>query len=266
MSLPDTEALLQTIHTLRSPGGCPWDQKQSLPDAVRYLMDEAGELLDAALDGDVEHITEEMGDLLFMVAFCCEIHGETAPVGFDDVARGGNEKLIRRHPHVFGDENAADQTESQVHWNAIKATERRDRGEPEPDPTALKDLPASSSPLRQAHDYQKNAADVGFDWPEVDGVWEKIREEMGELREAAAAGDPAAMEHEVGDILLAVVNLARRLGVESDDALRKANRRFRTRFRGVEQRFADHDAMRTAGIEALEEAWQAAKKEESPGA
>ncbi len=263
MPLTETTALLRTIHTLRSPGGCPWDQKQTLADAARFLLDEAGELLDAALSGDTEHIAEELGDLLFMVAFCCEILGETAPYAFDDVARGGNEKLIRRHPHVFGDVSAADHAESQVHWNAMKAAEKRARGQEEPEPTALKDLPASSSPLRQAHDYQQNAAEVGFDWPEVDGIWDKLREEMGELADAAAQTDTEAVEHEVGDILLAVVNLSRRLGVEADDALRKANRRFRERFRGVERRFPDHAAMRAAGLDALEEAWQQAKADEA---
>lgn len=259
MSLPDTEALLRTIHTLRSPGGCPWDRKQTLPDAARYLLDEAGELLDATLEDDPDHVTEELGDLLFMVAFCCEIHGETADTDFDGVARGGNEKLIRRHPHVFGDEDAETQAESQMHWNAIKAAERSARGEVEAVPTVLKDLPASSSPLRQAHDYQKQAAEVGFDWPTVEGIWDKLDEEMAELREAAASGDQTAVEHEVGDILLAAVNLSRRLGVQADDALRRANRRFRGRFRGVESRFPDHEAMKTAGLDALEAAWQASK-------
>ncbi|MBC8422559.1 nucleoside triphosphate pyrophosphohydrolase [bacterium] len=262
MSLSHTADLLRTIHTLRSPGGCPWDRKQTLPDAARYLLDEAGELLDAALDDDPGHVAEELGDLLFMVAFCCEILGETAPYDFEAVARGGNDKLVRRHPHVFGDVSADSHAESQVHWNAMKDEERRARGEAAPEPTALKDLPASSSPLRQAHDYQHDAAAVGFDWPEVAGIWAKLREEMDELAEAAAGTDRRAVEHEVGDILLVVVNLARRLGVEADDALRKANRRFRTRFRGVERRFDDHAAMRAAGIDALEAAWQQAKTEE----
>ncbi len=261
MSLDHTADLLETIHTLRSPGGCPWDRKQTLADAARYLLDEAGELLDAALSGDAEHVAEELGDLLFMVAFCCEILGETAPFDFEAVARGGNEKLVRRHPHVFGDVSAADHAESQVHWNAMKAAEKRARGETEPDPTALKDLPASSSPLRQAHTYQRDAAAVGFDWPEISGIWDKVREEMDELADAAAGDDHGAVEHEVGDILLVVVNLARRLGVEADDALRKANRRFRERFRGVERRFDDHAAMRAAGLDALEAAWQEAKAE-----
>lgn len=261
MSLPHTEALLHTIDVLRSPGGCPWDIKQTLPDAARYLIDEGGELLEAALAGDREHVTEELGDLLFMVAFCCRIHQETAPADFEEVARTGNEKLVRRHPHVFGEVDAADQAESQVHWNAIKAAEKEAKGVVE-EPTVLKDLPASSSPLRQAHVYQKNAAEVGFDWPDVAGVRAKLLEELDELDRAHAAGDPEALRHEVGDLLLAAVNLARRVGVEADDALRLANRRFRTRFRSVERAYPDHETMKRAPLDELESHWQAAKRAE----
>jgi len=261
MSLPHTEALLRTIDTLRSPGGCPWDIKQTLPDAARYLIDEGGELLEAALARDPEHVTEELGDLLFMVAFCCRIHQETASADFEEAARTGNEKLVRRHPHVFGDVNAEDQAQSQVHWNAIKAQEKAAKGVVE-EPTVLKDLPASSSPLRQAHVYQKNAAGVGFDWPDIDGVKAKLLEELDEVEQARAAADPEALRHEVGDLLLAAVNLARRVGVEADDALRLANRRFRRRFRHVERAYPDHDALRAAPLDELESHWQAAKRGE----
>ena len=262
MPQPEIQALLETIKTLRAPGGCPWDRKQTLPDAARYLLDEAGELLDAALSTDAEHVTEELGDLLFMVAFCCRIHSETSGDDFGTVARVGNEKLIRRHPHVFGNENADDQTASQVHWNAIKAAEKEAKGIVE-ESTVLKDLPASSSPLRQAHVYQKNAAEVGFDWPDNDGVVAKIHEELAEVREAEAAGDRDALRHEIGDLLLAVVNLARRLGVEADDALRLANRRFHGRFRHIERQYPDQDAMREASLDELEAHWQNAKRASS---
>ena len=132
MSLPHTQALLRTIDTLRSPGGCPWDIKQTLPDAARYLIDEGGELLEAALAGDREHVTEELGDLLFMVAFCCRIHQETAPADFEAVARTGNEKLIRRHPHIFdvGDgttEGIDSAAKVLTQWHEIKAAEKAAR-------------------------------------------------------------------------------------------------------------------------------------------
>lgn len=253
--------LLATIDTLRSPGGCPWDRKQDLVSASRYLMDEAGELLDAALAGDLEHAREELGDLLFMVSFCCRILSEQLPVTMQDVAREGNAKLVRRHPHVFGDSAAADSEESQERWNAIKDTEKRARGIDPAAESVLKDLPAATAPLHQAHDYQKDAAKVGFDWPDIGGVWAKVREEEEELREAVTGGDGAHVEHELGDLLFAVVNLSRRLGVQPDLALRKANARFRERFHLLEEEFRSAGKQPAdADLEELEAAWRRAKK------
>jgi tetrapyrrole methylase family protein/MazG family protein len=257
----DFEALLQTIDTLRSPGGCPWDRKQSLHDAARYLMDEAGELVDATLSGDTDHVREELGDLLFMVSFCTRILSETEPVTMYDVAREGNEKLIRRHPLVFGGNGTEDVDESQHHWDAIKRQEKLAKGlDPDAD-SVLKDMPSATAPLHQAYTYQKDAARVGFDWPDIEGVWAKIREETAEVEEAIASGDTGAMQHEIGDLLFAVVNLARRVKVQPDMALRQANQRFRDRFHLVEAEFAIGDEkMKGAGIDALEESWQRAKK------
>ncbi|MBD3222736.1 nucleoside triphosphate pyrophosphohydrolase [bacterium] len=261
--LENVQALLQTIDTLRSPGGCPWDRKQTLQTAAHHLQDEAAEVLEAALHESGEEVREELGDLLFMVAFVTRILGEQLPTDLDEVARLGNEKLVRRHPHVFGDHTTDDVEESQARWNAIKAEEKRHKGlDPSEDPV-LKDLPASQPPLHQAYRYQKDAARVGFDWPDTDGVWDKLREEEQELREAVDAGDADAIEHELGDILFAWANLARKLGVHPDVALRKANRRFRSRFHQVEAQFdGDPEAMRGAGLEALETAWQQAKRRE----
>lgn len=260
----DLDALLQTIHTLRSPGGCPWDRKQSLADATRYLLDEAGELLDAALAADLPHVEEEMADLLFMICFCCEILSESRPVHFHDIARLGNEKLIRRHPHVFGKRQANSSAESQEHWNQIKRAEKRAKGIDVAAESILRDLPAATAPLHQAHEYGKNAAAVGFDWPDIDGVWEKLREELDELREAAdqpTEQQREAIEHEVGDLLFAVANLARHLDIQPDVALRKANQRFRSRFAQVEEEFAhDREKMLAASLDELESAWQAAKR------
>jgi len=258
--LPNVQALLQTIDTLRSPGGCPWDRKQTLASAAHHLQDEAAEVLEAALAGDVEHVREELGDLLFMVAFVTRILSEELPTDLDDVALHGNQKLVRRHPHVFGEHAASDVAESQERWNQIKADEKRGKGlDPDLD-SVLKDLPASQPPLHQAYRYQKDAAEVGFDWPDLDGVWAKLREEEAELQEAAEAGDPGAIEHELGDVLFAWANLARKLGVHPDVALRKANARFRGRFHDVESQFGnDRAAMSAAGLDALEAAWQVAK-------
>jgi MazG family protein len=255
--------LLQTIHVLRSPGGCPWDRKQTLASAAHHLLDEAAELLEAALSDDLDHTAEELADLLFMVAFCTEILHERHPADFAEIARLGLQKLIRRHPHVFGDRTAADPVESQARWNEIKAAERLARGEPPRPPGILKRLPPATAPLHQARTDQKAAAEAGFDWPDIGGVWRKLDEEIGELRQAASGGDPAAIEHEVGDLLLAVVNLARWLDVRPDIALRRANRRFRERFSRVAARFGGSpERMKAAGLDALETAWQQAKEAE----
>jgi MazG family protein len=254
--------LLQTIHTLRAPGGCPWDRKQTLATAAHHLNDEAAELLEAALAGDLAHVREELGDLLFMVCFVTEILSETLDTDFDRVAGHADEKLVRRHPHVFGDAAAArDAGESQERWNEIKAQEKRDRGLDPARESVLKDLPASTESLHQTHRYQKDAATVGFDWPDTAGVWAKIEEELAELLEAQATGDDAAIEHEVGDLLFAVANLARKLDVSPDVALRRANRRFRDRFHAIEATFGhDRDRLAAASLAQLEAAWQEAKK------
>jgi MazG family protein len=261
------EALQKTIHTLRSPGGCPWDRKQSLRDAAGYLLEEAGELLDAAVADDLREVREELGDLLFMVCFCVEILAERQPVSLADVAREGNEKLVRRHPHVFAGERARDSSESQVFWDEIKAREKRARGlEPGRD-SVLKELSASASPLTQAQAYQQSAAEVGFDWPDRRGVWDKVAEEIAELREASQDTDGEAVAHEVGDLLFAVVNLARWLDIPADLALRSANQRFRNRFAAIEAAFGhDRERLRKAGLDRLEAVWQQAKRyEETTG-
>ena len=255
------EELLATIRTLRAPGGCPWDRNQTLHDAARYLMDEAGELVDATMAEDTAGVREELADLLFMTCFCTEILGESEPVTMNEIAKEGNAKLIRRHPHVFGDVQARTTGESQERWNAIKREEKRARGIDPDRESALKDMPASTAPLHQAYTYQHNAADCGFDWPDIEGVWAKLREELGEFEEAVAGGNTPAIQHELGDLLLAIVNLARWHKVQPDMALRQANQRFRDRFHLVEEDFkAQNVDMKKAGIEALEESWQKAKR------
>jgi len=260
MPLPQTESLLTTIRVLRAPGGCPWDRKQTLVDAARHLLEEAGELLEAALAGDPAHAEEELADLLYMVCFAREILGETRPLGFDDLARLGNEKLIRRHPHVFGDDPAQDHHESQERWNEVKAAERRARGVDTTRESALKELPASTSPLTQACAYQESAAAAGFAWPDLAAAWAKLREEMEELRNAQE--DPAAARRELGDLLFAAAEIGRRLNVSPDDALRLANQRFRARFQAVEARYAwSRERLRAASPAELLDAWRQAKRE-----
>jgi len=174
----------------------------------------------------------------------------------------GNEKLIRRHPHVFGENDQTDDTgESQQSWEAIKAQEKRDKGiDPEQD-SALKVMPASCAPLHQAYGFQKNASGVGFDWPDISGVWDKFFEEVDEVKEAIESGDKQAMQHELGDLLFSVVNLARWVKIQPDMALRQANTRFQQRFHLVEEEYKSAGkSMQEVEIEALELAWQRAKK------
>lgn len=257
----DFEELLATIHTLRAPGGCPWDRKQTLLDAARYLLDEAGELVDAALSGDAAHVREELGDLLFMTCFCCEILGETEGVSMHDIARQGNAKLVRRHPHVFGDAEAHEVGTSQKLWNEIKAQEKRDKGLDPAAEGALKEMPSSTAPLHLAYRWQKDAAEVGFDWPGIDGVKAKLAEELAELEAAEASGDAGAIEHELGDVLFSLVNLARWHRIQPDMALRRANRRFADRFRLVEAALrAEGRRPADASLDELEAAWQRAKR------
>ncbi len=255
------EQLQQTIHTLRGPDGCPWDRKQDLLAASRYLMDEAAELVEAALAEDTTGIREELGDLLFMTCFCCEILGEKEPVDMGGIAAAGRAKLIRRHPHVFGDTTAANTTESQQQWDAIKAQEKRERGEDPDIQSVLKDMPAATAPTHQAYGYQKDAAKVNFDWPDMQGVRDKLDEEIAEVDEAIITGDMKAIEHEIGDVLFAVINWARRLNVQPDMALRKANNRFRDRFHLIEDEYRSQGrSMREAPLAELEAAWQRAKR------
>jgi len=259
--LRNFEELLATIHTLRAPGGCPWDQKQTLHNAARYLMDEAAELVEATLADDLPGAKEELADLLFMTCFCTKILGETDPVDMNDIARLGNEKLIRRHPHVFGGSKARDTEESQERWNAIKREEKIAKGIDPDKESVLKDMPPATAPLHQAYVYQDGAADHGFDWPDISGVQAKLDEELAEFEEAVTEGDAAAIEHELGDLLFSIVNLARWHKIQPDMALRKANNRFRDRFHLVEEDFKTRNVeMKDAGIDALEASWQEAKK------
>ncbi len=258
--------LLATIHTLRAPGGCPWDRKQTLLSASRYLLDEAAELVEAAMRNDLRGVREELGDLLFMTCFCAEILGEHDDVDMQRIAAEGNAKLIRRHPHVFGEAEAEDTEASQRQWNAIKDQEKRERGEDPDAASILKDMPPATAPLHQAYRYQKDAATAGFDWPDLAGVRAKLDEELAELDEAIGQDDAAAVEHEIGDVLFAVVNIARRLGVQPDIAMRRVNGRFRERFHLVEEEFRTRGAsLAEASLAEMEAAWQRAKRKLDSG-
>jgi tetrapyrrole methylase family protein / MazG family protein len=226
---------IQTMHRLRRE--CPWDRKQSHESLVRYLLEETAELADAIAGlarepGDVggyADVEEELGDVLLQVLFHAAIAEQEGAFDITDVAETLRRKLVRRHPHVFGDVDAADADAVKANWEEIKAAEKV-RVEPA---SALDGVPTGLGALARAGELQRKAAKVGFDWPEVHPVFDKVAEELSELRQALA-GDGGEVGHELGDLLFSVVNLARHIGVEPDVALRAANHRFESRFQAME--------------------------------
>lgn len=255
-------ALVKIMQQLREPmTGCPWDIEQTMQSIIPHTIEETYEVADAIYAGDPEHIKEELGDLLFQVVFYAQLGQEQGWFSFDDVAQGMCEKLIRRHPHVFTDQSqlTAQQVESQ--WDAIKQAEKA--GVPIPT-SILANIPKGMAPLMQAHKIQKACAKVGFDWADIPPVVEKVQEELAEVQVAIASGKQTDVEEEIGDLLFAVVNLARHAGVKSDTALLQANRKFTQRFMQVEALVAaDQHDMQTLDLAQLELYWQKVKRGES---
>jgi len=227
------QRLLQVMRRLRDPErGCPWDLEQDFRSIAPYTVEEAHEVADAIERGDLGELKDELGDLLFQVVFHARLGEELGEFDFDAIAGAVADKLIRRHPHVFGgagEVNAAGQTEA---WERIKAAERRAAGLS----SAVDGVSAGLPPLRRAVKLQKRAARAGFDWPSLAPVLAKIGEELGELEAELAGGDRERLEDELGDVLFAVANLARKLDIDADQALRGSNYKFETRFRAMEAR------------------------------
>ena len=223
------ERLLQIMRQLRDPAtGCPWDRAQSFASLAPYTLEEACEVVDALERGDLDALPGELGDLLFQVVFLSQLAAEAGRFDFHDVARGIGEKLLRRHPHVFGE--AAGSEPAAGAWEGIKAAERRERGLK----GVLADVPLSLPALSRAAKLGRRAAAVGFDWPDAAGAREKVLEEIRELDAAAAAGQAPAMAEELGDLLLAVSSWARQLGLDPETCLRQANGKFEARFGAME--------------------------------
>jgi len=228
----DPIAKLRTVmHRLRAPGGCPWDAVQTHESLIPHLIEEAYEVAEAARSGDMKHLKEELGDLLLQPVFHAEIASEGGAFTLDDVARDITEKLIRRHPHVFGDATVEGAEGVLKQWEEIKRAEKGGEKKRHLDGVS-KALPA----LMRAQKLQKKAAKVGFDWPEAAPVLDKIREETDEIAGAMARMNQADIEDEVGDLLFSVVNLARKLGVDAEVALSGANEKFTARFQKLEER------------------------------
>lgn len=239
-----------------SEGGCPWDVEQTFETIAPYTIEEAYEVSDAITRKDMAALREELGDLMFQVVFHAQIADENGDFNFEQVCDDLTRKMVRRHPHVFGDGDDRSAAEQTVAWEDIKAQERSSKKNDTPvsvlDGVALA-LPA----LQRAEKLQKRAARVGFDWPSLDGVLDKITEEA---QEVAQATSPDEREDEIGDLLFAVTNLARRLGVDPENALRRTNRKFTQRFQSIEHAARDQNrSMEQLSLEEMESHWQAAK-------
>lgn len=254
----DTDGLTRlknVVHDLRSPGGCPWDMEQTHASLLPNLVEEAYEVVEAVQNADMPHMCEEFGDLLLQVVLHSEIASETGEFDLDRVAHGISEKLIRRHPHVYGTSDAADTDTVLRQWDEIKKAEKGNEPKPFLDGVS-RGLPS----LTRAVKLQKKAGKVGFDWPDATGVLDKVREETAEVEEALAAGDPAAIAEEVGDLLFSVANLARKLGIDPEVQLAAANDKFTARFHAMERALAGTGRpLGTADMDEMEAAWQAAK-------
>jgi len=221
--------LVQLMHTLRSPGGCPWDSEQTLPSLKPFLIEESYEVVDAIDRNDATALNEELGDFLLQAVFIAEITAEAGSFDIYDSITAIHDKLVRRHPHVFGEVTATNADEVLVNWEKLKNEERKAENK-----SILAGVPQSLPALLRASRLTEKAARVGFDWRRADDVFEKVDEELAETREAVAGGNREAIREEIGDLLFTVANLARKLEINAEEALQEANRKFTRRFESME--------------------------------
>jgi tetrapyrrole methylase family protein / MazG family protein len=253
------DRLLAIMRILRSPRGCPWDREQNLKTLKPHLIEESYEVLDAIDGGDREKLAEELGDVLLQVVFQAQMCSEEGSFTFDDVARHIAEKLIRRHPHVFGSVRVAGAADVLRNWEKIKRTEKE--GEIR---SAVAGIPRHLPALHKAQQVQKRAARVGFDWNAVHEVLDKVEEEIAEVKAAMAANQPARVREEIGDLLFAVVNLSRFLGHDAEEALDGTVRKFIRRFQQIERRLHENGRRMTdCKLAELDAIWNDIKKKET---
>lgn len=256
--------LIEIMARLRHPEtGCPWDIEQDFKSIAPYTIEEAYEVADAIARGDTAALQDELGDLLLQVIYHARMAEEDGLFAFEDVAHGISAKMIRRHPHVFGDAVIKDAETQTVSWETIKAAERKEKDADKDHHSVLDDVPSALPALKRAEKLQKRAARVGFDWTEAAQVIDKIREEVDELEAEVKDGAAAErLEDELGDLLFAVVNLARKVKVEPGTALRQTNLKFEKRFRFIERMLAaDGRSTEDASLDEMEALWQRAKTE-----
>ena len=246
---------------LRAPDGCPWDREQTFDSIKRHTLEETYEVFDAIERRAWPDLKDELGDLLLQVLFYAQMASEANYFTIEDVAENLNAKLIRRHPHVFGSAEATDANAVLRNWEQIKRTEKQSSGELAK--AMLDDVPRTMPAMLEAGKLGSRAAKVGFDWPDATGLFEKLQEEIGELRAELAPADGvplrAAMEAELGDLLFTAVNLARHLKLDPESALRVANGKFRRRFAAMESAAGGRDALAASTAEELDQLWNVAK-------
>lgn len=263
MNQPTFEQLVQLIHTLRSPGGCPWDREQTHDSLKPMLLEEAYEVIEAIETADDAELSGELGDLLIQVIFHAEIAAETERFTIAEVIKKVHDKMVRRHPHVFAEQEASSSAEVLRNWEAIKAAEKRAAGEQEKQISMLDSVSVAMPALLEAFQITTRAARVHFDWPNLAECLSKMYEELEELKtelEVAQPNDKAVAE-ELGDILFMVVNIARLLNVDPESALKSANRKFRRRFAHIEQSLAAKGKSPSeSSLAEMENYWQEAKR------
>jgi tetrapyrrole methylase family protein/MazG family protein len=246
--------LIRIVEKLRGPGGCPWDREQTHMSMKPYLLEETYEVIETIDEGDGANLAEELGDLLLQIVFHARIAEENGRFAMNDVLKAINAKLVRRHPHVFGDADIRTSEEQTRHWELLKKEEGK--------ASAMDGVPVSAPALLKAWRVQQKAAAVGFDWEKTDQVWDKVREEVSEFGEAMRLNDKAQMEEEFGDLLFALVNLSRFIHVNPEDAARRAADKFIRRFRRLEQAFNDRGlALRESTLEEMDKVWNRIKHE-----
>lgn len=267
---PFAEDDLESLATLRSimsalrdpDTGCPWDVEQDFASIAPYTIEEAYEVADAIERENLRDLKEELGDLLLQVIYHSQMAEEAGAFCLEDVLRGISTKMIRRHPHVFGDDETRSAGVAKGFWEKIKAAEKAARRSRVEERTSiLDDVPLPLPALTRAEKLQKKAAKVGFDWPDIEGALSKVSEEHAELRDALSNGTRAEQEAELGDLLFAIVNVARHAGLDPEAALRQANSKFSNRFKYVERTLADQDqSVAEAGLEEMDRLWEEAKR------
>lgn len=253
----DFITLRRVIATLRGPNGCPWDRKQTHESLKKYLLEEAYELLDAIDQQDDENMVEELGDVLLQVMLHAQIGEDEGMFSIDDVIRAVTEKMIRRHPHVFGDVHVEHAEEVVRNWQAIKQEEKARESL-----SLLDDVAKALPGTLRAYEYQKKAAEVGFDWSEVESMWRKVEEEINEVKQEANRMDEQKLKMEFGDLLFALINVCRYYKVNPEEALAMANEKFYRRFQYIEQKVKQSGKdWRSYSLDQLDEIWEEAKRE-----